>query len=232
MIEILQLPEPSTREFQDSLNRMGVENRVTTEIPQGIVSGGIVNPDSVKRALGWRIRKKKRPVVIGGNGNYHHLTYGLCANIEEPFGYIHIDRHSDFGDKNSPYICMGGFVEHLLSRTNAQAGLLIGCDQRIETPTIPFTHLGELNERLRSELIGFPDNVYISVDLDVLVPYQFNSGYDTGKMTLRQLFQALDTIVGQKKVIGGDIVGYLGNDAESLDSALECILKIHSHVTN
>jgi len=231
MIEILNLPKPGATEFQNAFNQKGVLNRVTWRIPPRI-SNGIVKPKSVKRALGWRISNKKNPVVIGGIGSYHHLTYGLCANLQESFGYVHIDRHSDYGDKDSSYICMGGFVEHLLSYTKAEAGLLIGCDQRIETPTINHTQLGELEKRLHQELTSFPDRVYISVDLDVLDPLEFNSGYSTGKMSVRQLFQALDIISERKRIIGGDIFGYAGNSEDSLNTAIECILKIYANISN
>ena len=229
MIEVLQLPETTTNEFCQSLKERAIPHRVTRGIPQSI-SKGIVKPAEVKRALWWRIKNKQNPLVIGGSGNYHHLTYGLCANITEPFGYIHIDRHSDFGDKSSEYISMGGFVEHLLTYTKAQAGLLVGCDQRAETPTIHYTKLGELERRMQQELKGLPERVYVSVDLDVLAPSEFYSGYETGQMTVRKLFNALDTISDQKKIIGGDIFGYPGNDEPSLDTAIKCILKISEGV--
>lgn len=229
MIEILNLPEPGTAEFQNALTERGIKHRVTWKIPRGI-SRGIAKPKAVRRALGWRISNNINPVVIGGTGNYHHLTYGLCANLQEPFGYIHIDRHSDFGDKDSLYISMGGFVGHLLSHTNSKAGLLIGCDQRKEVQTAPYTHLGELEDRLHRELADFPDKVYVSVDLDVLNPLEFNSGYNTGKMTVKQLFGAIDIILAKKSCIGGDIFGYAGDDKASLNTAVECILKIHNAV--
>ena len=229
MIEILNLPEKTTREFQESLDQKGILNKVTWKIPPNI-SKGIVKPSSVRRALWWRIKHKQNPVVLGGSGNYHHLTYGLCANITQPFGYIHIDRHSDFGDKDSKFISMGGFVEHLLTYTNAQAGLLVGCDQKSETSTINYTQLGELERKMHKELAGFPEKVYVSVDLDVLSPTEFFSGYETGQMTVKQLFDALDIISSQKKIIGGDICGYAGNDPPSLTTAIKCILKIDESV--
>lgn len=229
MIEILNMPLPATIQFKDILDQRGVPNRVTWRIPQRI-SESIVKPESVKRALSWRIKNRENPVVIGGAGSYHHLTYGLCANLKRPFGYIHIDRHSDFGDQALPYICMGGFVESLITHTSAQAGLLIGCDQRTEIPTIPYTHLGELEERLSKELLAFPQEVYISVDLDVLDPSQFNSGYDTGKMKVEQLFHTLDSISRKKSIIGGDIFGCAENDKNSFDVAIDCILKIHDNI--
>lgn len=230
MIEILQVPEKTTDEFSLSLKHQSLSHRVTWKLSRDIAKG-LVKPAEVKRALWWRIKHVQNPVVLGGNGNYHHLTYGLCANIARPFGYIHIDRHSDFGDKDFKYISMGGFVDYLLTSTRAQAGLLIGCDSRTEVPTISYTHLSKLEDRLDQELNKFPQNVYVSVDLDVLTPVEFHSGYETGQMTVKQLFDALDTISKQKKIIGGDVFGYAGNDESSLNTAIRCILKIDQSVS-
>lgn len=233
MIEILNTPLQPKKQFKELLDQRGVQNRTTW----GISGSVFAKPSSLKRALGWRIKNSEKPVVIGGTGSYHHLTYGLCANLKQPFGYIHIDGHSDFGDKSLSYICMGGFVESLLANTKAEAGLLIGCDEMakslighdemVKATIIPSTHLGELEERLDKDLTNFPRDVYVSVDLDVLDPSEFDSGYDTGKMKSEQLFKTLDSIAAQKKIIGGDIFGCLGNDKDSLDIALNCILKIH-----
>lgn len=239
MIEILSVPKPDTTEFVQALEQRGVAWRVTKKIPErkwwrGNWFGGNVyyasdiNPNIVKQAIEEALISIN-PTVINGTGDFHHLTYGICARLKESFGYIHIDHHADFGDKNNDFINMGAFVAYLLTHTNANGGLLVGCNNTYsqQCPTIPYNECHTIKKQLPLYLEQLPQQVYVSVDLDVLTPETFTSGYESGQLTPEMLVDILDMICEKKTLVGGDICGYVGNDPQSLEIAIETIVKIH-----
>lgn len=240
MIEILSVPQPDINEFVQPLEQRGIAWRVTKKIPKrrwwrGNWFGGNVyyapniNPEIVKQAL-EEVLTSTNPVVINGTGDFHHLTYGVCARLKEPFGYIHIDNHADFGDKNDEFINMGAFVDYLLTNTHANGGLLIGCNNtyKKKCPILSYNECHTIKKQLPQYLEQLPQQVYVSVDLDVLTPETFTSGYESGQLTPEILFNILDMICEKKTLVGGDICGYAGNDPPSLEIAIETIVKIHT----
>lgn len=58
------------------------------------------------------------------------------------------------------------------------------------------------------------NNVYVSMDLDVLHGNDFLTEYEPGIMRSVQLMQALTLIKMKKNIIGADVVGYVGRNKE------------------
>lgn len=50
-------------------------------------------------------------------------------------------------------------------------------------------------------------DVYVTIDKDVLVSQDAETNWDQGEMTLKQLLTALEMIAGMKRIVGVDVVG-------------------------
>ena len=221
MIEVLDGPGPGAEQYVSELERRGLSFSVTG-LPNFLFQ---INVNRCLLRWGMRLGlKRSTRLVLNEDGNAHHLTYGICANLKDDFGYIHFDRHSDYGTTDVRTVCMGGFVARLLEDTRAVDSLFIGCDQPLGHKTIPSDDYSKLVDLIPT-LNELPAQVYVSVDLDVLKPEEFSSGYTTGTMTRAQLTRALEQIIANKEVLGIDICGYSGEDISSLDYVVDLALR-------
>lgn len=196
-----------------------------------------VLPETIEELIKEAVPEKGRVLALSSHGYYHHLTYGLCRRADKlsrEYGYIHIDRHNDmFGmdtDADAPAIHCGKFVKKLCENTNVGNRefrpdvFFIGCYvpvvQSVFIPSASgyaFTGIkgGILSDLLRSfdrHLDRLPEDVYVTVDLDVLAPSEVRTAWDRGSMKAEKLYKLVEEISRRKKIISADIVGYTTSD--------------------
>ena len=230
-IYVIGVPESGIDELDSRLASSGIDTE-RVFLPESIADNPTV---PIRKMFRWGVDSfmGKVPVVVNGSGCYHHLTFGICCSINRPFGYIHFDRHDDLGCVTQDCVTMAGFVEPMLIHTKAEDYTMVG-SYNDSGKSIGFRSVDDWGRRLPGLLDTLPDDVYVSVDLDVLDPETFFSGYDSGTMLPSQLMEALDMIGERKRVVGGDICGYRGSSEcsgrlleESKRVSLETILKLN-----
>lgn len=180
-----------------------------------------------------------KPLTVYGHGSYHHYTYGLVGNVmpqrTKEFLYIHIDYHTDAGVCKSKCNCgtphglhskcgmsigCGSFVMELKDH-GAKNFLFVGTDMACgwkrkeyirQDQLLQSDYVSLLAEQLQRKRC---QDVYISMDLDVLTNTEIPTGYGRGKITLRHLLDILTTIKEHKNILGADILGLCRRDTGS-----------------
>lgn len=195
--------------------------------------GDVISKESSHKSLACEIdpiidkifKEKLNPVIIGGD---HSISYSLVKSIKrylnnKPFIIVHFDAHPDIYDNfednkyshASPFarICEdNGLITQLISigiRTASKEQLIQM--ERFDVKTIEakdFPSKGIDIEFFLKKYINDNDNVYISLDIDVLEPgiCPGVSHREAGGLSSRQLIDAIHIIPGN--IIGGDIVEY------------------------
>src|SRR3989338_6215552 len=171
-------------------------------------------------------------LTITGHGTFHHLAYALCQyadKISKRYSYVHIDKPCDSWrtpeEARLGKLNCANFVPFIMEDTNAQNVLYLGSHIIEEDPEIFEDNLlmqkYEKSISLKENVSGFfreeklarsidalEEDVYISIDLDVMEEYEVITGYDRGRLTRDGLFDALSRIKNKRRIIGADIVGY------------------------
>ena len=172
----------------------------------------------------------KKLLTITGHGTFHHLAYALCQYADKiSKSYVHIDKHCDSWrtpeEARLGKLNCANFVPFIMEDTNAQNVLYLGSHIIEEDPEIFEDNLlmqkYEKSISLKENVSGFfreeklarsidalEEDVYISIDLDVMEEYEVITGYDRGRLTRDGLFDALSRIKNKRRIIGADIVGY------------------------
>lgn len=167
-------------------------------------------------------------LTLYGKGSYHYYTYGLCKVVADPrskkYCYMHLDRHDDAIFNKHYHLRLSDFVQHIKKYTNANFALLLGpprfCDNTLFNlePGIELITEKELykQKEFRERIIKQPEeDVYLSCDLDVLHPKEFNAWYTRGRLRLKDAKRIVKTINEEKNIISADILGYAGSDLKS-----------------
>jgi arginase family enzyme len=174
-------------------------------------------------------------IGVSGDGLNHILTYGLCTGIadrlNEPYAYLHLNHHSDSFDFARNFITCGGFVSSAVRDSNAQTLRFIGSKGLNELTDIDVDlNVGKLagsrfilEKDLREMgianaiqylLEGTPDNLYFSMDLDIMAPNEistyFRRPYPEGSLRRGELLTIIDIVNERNNIIGADICGYKG----------------------
>jgi len=182
---------------------------------------------------------KGKPITVYGHGSYHHYTYGVVGNTmpqrTNEFLYIHIDYHTDAGLAKNRCTCgtphnlhgkcgmnlsCGAFVMELKDH-GARNFLFIGTDAHCgwkrkrwirQNQLLQSDYVSLLAKHLKGKKC---EDVYISMDLDVLTSAEIPTGYGRGKISLRHLLDILTTIKEHKNILGADILGLCRKDVGS-----------------
>ena len=173
-----------------------------------------------KRALteiGHRLsRRTGRGITFIGNGNYHYVTYLLLSKINRPFSLVLFDNHTDtkLPDAMPGLLTCGSWVTEAAAHLpHLEQALIVGvCAERKLDPPDSQSKivLWPNNGEPQKLLSAIPtEDVYISIDKDVLDRTFAVTNWDQGNMHLRELVIALQTLVQQKNVLGIDICGEL-----------------------
>lgn len=157
-----------------------------------------------------------RGITFIGNGNYHYVTYLLLSEINRPFSLVLFDNHTDakLSDGMSGLLSCGSWVAEAAARLpHLQHVLIVGvssernlCLPDAQGKIVLRPNAGEPQELLSA----IPtEDVYISIDKDVLNRAFAVTNWDHGHMHLRELLAALQALVRTKNVLGIDVCGEL-----------------------
>ncbi|MBU2589217.1 MAG: arginase family protein [Nanoarchaeota archaeon] len=187
------------------------------------------------------IKEGERVLALYGNNRLHHFTYGLCKladKLNKEYCYIHIDRHHDWWRKKASDLDCGNFLEKIYKDTNVKKKInnlmFIGNHYYELLDMVPESQKDELRSRclftshiydyknkqykpgwlkvVEKMLDNSHEKVYVSMDLDVLHGDDFLTCYEPGILRSVQLMQILTLIKEKKKIIGADVVGYVGRN--------------------
>lgn len=167
----------------------------------------------IRRRLSARIA---RGITYIGNGNYHYVTYEFLREIDQPFSLVLFDNHTDAkrSDNLLGLLTCGSWVaEAAASLPHLQQVVMVGvhADPSLECPELrsKLILLPDLNDPRQLLSALSVDDVYISIDKDVLDRSEAVTNWDQGTMRLKQLIAALHSLVLSKNVIGIDVCGEL-----------------------
>lgn len=203
-------------------------------VPQEVSRGEyatIIEKSEIERIVRSSIESNGKNLVLYGDGNCHHFTYGLCRladKISDEYCYIHIDHHFDaYGDPNKNNLNCANFVGQILSDCHVYSkntrghkfyAIFIGsmpdarfmnsfslsCDNAFNE-----RELKKSTKRLELILGNMPDDAYVTMDLDVMAESEIYTEYQSHKgMLKRNLLDILGIIKSRKRIIGADVLGY------------------------
>ena len=167
--------------------------------------------------------KKHIPVTLGGD---HSITYALTkvlSTLKEPFKIIHFDAHPDLYDdfQGNPNSHASPFARICEQRTICSSLLSVGVRtinqhqreqlDKFNIKLIEARHISDdhvLIKKMLQKHLHNQDNIYVSIDIDVLDPAYAPgvSHREPGGLTTRQLINFIHAIPGN--IIGADIVEY------------------------
>jgi arginase family enzyme len=161
--------------------------------------------------------RKQKGITFIGSGNYHYVTYLLLKEIREPFSLILFDNHPDIDileDSSEKMISCGSWVSFALENIPLlKQVIIIGPTVEKIHPLdsskvtiFPFYHRRNYSSKLILSNIQ-TENVYISIDKDVLHPSEAVTNWNQGNLSLSTLIQYLQEILKNKNVYGIDICG-------------------------
>jgi arginase family enzyme len=161
--------------------------------------------------------RSQKGIIFIGSGNYHYVSYLLLKEVTKPFTLVLFDNHSDLGteqDQADHLLSCGSWVSYALKEVPLlQKVVIIG-----PTSILPhhFTHPrvvlfpfdGRHQYSVKSILsVIHTQNVYISIDKDVLNTTEAVTNWDQGGMNMETLSHYLDYILEHKQAEGIDICG-------------------------
>lgn len=160
-------------------------------------------------------------ISIGGD---HSCTAKLVQGVSQKDGHpltvFHFDAHTDYS-KHDPDIEMnhGSWVRRVLEENVASRVVQFGirgwgvpaADKKWATKNDVVTYYAQdmqWMKHLGEEVDDTPDDIYLSIDLDVLDPC-FAPGVayrEPGGITTRELFRAISIIAGSGKLVAADVM--------------------------
>lgn len=157
----------------------------------------------------------EKPLILNTRGTYHHLTYGFLQHLEKnsdkELGYVHVDNHTDTylkRDSKKKNISSGSFVSEIYELENISDLLFVGCSfEPFDSIDSRELQSEEWREKIRGAVKKLPENIYISVDLDVFPPLYISCPFGQGETTYRQFHFLIEIIREKKNLIGADICG-------------------------
>lgn len=187
--------------------------------------------DVIRAKVGETLEAGALPIVLGGD---HSITYPSATAVAQRYGYgnvglIHFDAHADTapegygGDLLSHGTPMRRLIESgaILGRNFVQIGLRgywppIDVFQWMKEQGMQWHLMSEIEERgfdtvledAIEEAQNGPENIYLSVDIDVLDP-AFAPGTGTpepGGLTAPELLRAVRRIVSRVNLVAMDVV--------------------------
>lgn len=170
----------------------------------------------VEEAIGWIIRQKKLPVMLGGE---HSLTAGAvrasAASVDR-LSVLQIDAHADMRDRylDSAYshACVMRRVRELVPA--ASVGIRSLSEEEaeyLETHPAPIwstRDLRALERRFEPILDALTDQVYVTIDVDGLDPSQVpaTGTPEPGGLDWYELVDLLRAVTERKRIVGFDVV--------------------------
>lgn len=157
--------------------------------------------DSAKSILVDRLNEySAEGIHFIDSGNYHYLSLLWLQKITTPFNLVLFDHHPDnqppsFGEITS---CGGWVLEATETLPNLKNVFTYGVGDETPIDNIP---------------TDLP--IYISIDKDALSTEFAITDWDQGNMTLDELLKDLESLYSSHQIIGVDICGDSGENAEN-----------------
>lgn len=162
-------------------------------------------------------KRKQKGITYIGSGNYHYITYIILTEMTKPFTLILFDNHPDLGNDQGheeSLLSCGSWVSYALKEIPLLQQVVIIGPTTISQHHFNYHHVvifpfdGRHHYALKSILSAIrTQNVYISIDKDVLNITEAETNWDQGVMNLSTLTYFLAAISKYKKIEGVDICG-------------------------
>ena len=215
---ILKMDRPS-KEAAKFFQRIWTDETITKKIkPYNYIHKAKITKQ-VKKAAG---NLEGKILTIYGHGGFHHYTYGLCNTIakkrSDDYVYIHIDNHSDsYKNKNHLLDC-GSFVMNILDAPKAKRAIFFGNNgYSDEINATQYSLVTNTKRTTQNVLKIIPQqDVYPSLDLDILAVTEIKTGFDQGSLELKHMLNIIRTIKSEKNMISADMLGYESKDKNFL----------------
>ncbi len=166
------------------------------------------------REIGKRLSSRShRGITFIGNGNYHYVTYLLLGEINRPFSLVLFDNHTDAKSSEGAFelLSCGSWVARAAERfPHLKRALIVGASAERNHPHSQKIVIWPNTVDPQKLISAIPtEDVYISIDKDVLDRSFAATNWDHGNMHLQVLITALKTIILRKNVLGIDVCGEL-----------------------
>lgn len=193
------------------------------------------DPDSEERIRGL-LRKVAFPSGMGetaypvrwiDTGDYHYLSCIIAGESRRPFDLLLLDNHPDMQEPAlGDILSCGDWVKTMLDRNHMLGNVgIIGIDGSLKECTSGYGRrvrvvtreeigdsTGEKLEGIVREIISFDtldNDIYLSIDKDVLDCEIYKTDWSQGTMALHQLETVLETVFSMRRVSGVDVCGGL-----------------------
>ena len=198
-------------ELEKETCRMGIHTRmalpVSAEKPETMLR-------MVSEVVSLSVQSEKLPVVVGGE---HSISLGAIRPLIEQYprlSVLQLDAHADLRDsyEGTPYnhACVGRRISELcpLVQVGVRSMSQEEADFKRSSPVVTvFDHHLKQGEKVLEDVIQtLTDDVYLTIDLDVLDP-AFAPGvshHEPGGLTTREVVRMIQGI--RTPIVGGDIV--------------------------
>lgn len=168
-------------------------------------------------------------------GNYHYLSKLWTDKIEKAFDLVVFDHHPDMqAPLFGPILSCGSWIKDTIeANSNLENVYVIGVNEELITEDMRSSHFGG-SENAVSTKIHFitkqmladkrevsdivaeeqtsgdncrKNDIYISIDKDVLSENEYKTNWDQGDMSVEELLEMLEFICRRRNVIGIDVCG-------------------------
>ena len=172
--------------------------------------------DMVSKITSELIKKEKQIIVLGGE---HLITLGTFPSFPKQTGYIVFDAHYDLRDEYADIkLSHAAYLRRMIEKVGSDRIIHVGArayvkeelefkeEQKLKTISDWDVRHGN-GPKLVKDAISTFDQIYVSIDLDVLDP-AFAPGVGNPEavgLTSRELYDMVSAMDDQK-IVGADIV--------------------------
>jgi arginase family enzyme len=178
-----------------------------------------------------------RPFTLFGSGDFHHLSAVWTRQFHEPFTLLSFDNHPDWDIRPPGWSCgawinraleipwvdsvaiwgCNGFEcnfpwRFLGNRHAAKTNKLLVYPWRQKRVRYPAYFNPLRSGNWKTQFMDWLDHhhdhkVYVTIDLDCLVPEEALTNWENGRFRCDDLLWALSTLRQKVEIIGGDLCG-------------------------
>ncbi|MCM3569463.1 arginase family protein [Neobacillus mesonae] len=162
-------------------------------------------------------KRAQMGITFIGSGNFHYMTYLMLKEITKPFTLVLFDNHPDLGMgevQGESLLSCGSWVAYALNDIPLlQQVVIIGpttiSKHPIQHRKVTIFPLDERHHYSLKSILStiHTQNIYISIDKDVLNTAEVETNWDQGMMKLDTLTHYLEMLIKSKQVEGIDICG-------------------------
>jgi len=199
-------------QFSVDLEEINIEdlgNVKHTVVPKEMI-------DMVSKVTGELLKKEKPLIILGGE---HLITLGTYPSFPKETGFIVFDAHYDLRDQYADTkLSHAAYLRRIIEKQGSEKIIHVGArayvkeeltfkeENKIKTISDWDVRSGNAPKLIKDAVSVF-DNLYVSIDLDVLDP-AFAPGVGNPEavgITSRELYEMICSLEGHK-IAGSDIV--------------------------